>query len=445
MTTLTIAAVDAAGAPLAHHVVEVAVIAGRPGGHPTAGGPVIAAPVQVRLDETGTGEVEVTPTSDLDQPGAWVRCTVLGSSPTIVRSLTIPDVPTVDWADPALQVADPIIPEVGITHQDLDHHVWRQTQRVRLPVPIDGSITPFLAAEVADPSDPNVGAPLARMFAAGLPVPGVGPFVAGGVEIGEWNPFAGAFSGRRALVVHTMIGVDGSFQPVYRTMFRAASPGQSLFDASPMAIQVADPTYPDDAATRRYVDAAAGGMSWSGDWSGSETYPAMAVVRHDGAVWVTPTGATAGATPGVAGAWEMLGRTAPPQEQVLPVGGQQGWMWPDDLPTEVGRTDDDDPIFGGPAYDLSAIHHECFIPAETASTIRLGLTPPNPGVGVWADTAIEVVNTSPEYCHLFHAGTDAEQLGSVQGLTLSLWRLVVIGTATADPIVSAARLSVRTL
>ena len=121
MTTLTIAAVDTAGHPLAHRTVEVAVIAGRPGGHPAAGGPVIAAPVQVRLDEDGTGEVDVDPTDTLDAPGAFVRCTVLGSSPTIVRSLTIPTGPsTVDWADPDLQVADPVIPEVGITRRQLD-------------------------------------------------------------------------------------------------------------------------------------------------------------------------------------------------------------------------------------------------------------------------------------------------------------------------------------
>ena len=121
MTTLTIAAVDTAGHPLAHRTVEVAVIAGRPGGHPAAGGPVIAAPVQVRLDEDGTGEVDVDPTDTLDAPGVFVRCTVLGSSPTIVRSLTIPTGPsTVDWADPDLQVADPVIPEVGITRRQLD-------------------------------------------------------------------------------------------------------------------------------------------------------------------------------------------------------------------------------------------------------------------------------------------------------------------------------------
>lgn len=120
MTTLMIAAVDVAGVPLAHHVVEVAVIAGRPGGHRSAGGAVIAAPVQIRLDETGAGSVEVTPTGDLDAPGAFARCTVLGSSPTIVRSLTIPDVASVDWADPAVQVADPVIPEVGVTRSQLD-------------------------------------------------------------------------------------------------------------------------------------------------------------------------------------------------------------------------------------------------------------------------------------------------------------------------------------
>jgi len=121
VTSLTIAAVDTAGHPLAHRTVEVAVIAGRPGGHPAAGGPVIAAPVQVRLDEDGTGEVDVDPTDTLDAPGAFVRCTVLGSSPTIVRSLTIPTGPsTVDWADPDLQVADPVIPEVGITRRQLD-------------------------------------------------------------------------------------------------------------------------------------------------------------------------------------------------------------------------------------------------------------------------------------------------------------------------------------
>ena len=121
MTTLTIAAVDTAGHPLAHRTVEVAVIAGRPGGHPAAGGPVIAAPVQVRLDEDGTGEVDVDPTDTLDAPGVFVRCTVLGSSPTIVRSLTIPTGPsTVDWADPDLQVADPVVPEVGITRRQLD-------------------------------------------------------------------------------------------------------------------------------------------------------------------------------------------------------------------------------------------------------------------------------------------------------------------------------------
>lgn len=124
MTTLTIAAVDTAGHPLAHRTVEVAVIAGRPGGHPAAGGPVIAAPVQVRLDEDGTGEVDVDPTDTLDAPGVFVRCTVLGSSPTIVRSLTIPTGPsTVDWADPDLQVADPVIPEVGITRRQLDEAI----------------------------------------------------------------------------------------------------------------------------------------------------------------------------------------------------------------------------------------------------------------------------------------------------------------------------------
>lgn len=121
MTTLLIAAVDTSGVPLAHRTVEVATIAGRAGGHPSAGGPVIVAPVTVRLDETGSASVDVTPTDALDVPGAFVRVTVLGSSPTIVRSLTIPSGPaTVDWADPALQVADPVIPEVGVTRHQLD-------------------------------------------------------------------------------------------------------------------------------------------------------------------------------------------------------------------------------------------------------------------------------------------------------------------------------------
>ena len=109
MTKIAITALNAEGNPYSFGEVVVRLVDAGSGG--AIDGGVIVAPRPVRLDESGEGEVDLTPTADVDPAGTCYAFTVVGVAPTVVRYLTVPapnivgpsEVPY-PWNDPDLQV-----------------------------------------------------------------------------------------------------------------------------------------------------------------------------------------------------------------------------------------------------------------------------------------------------------------------------------------------------
>ena len=119
--TLLIDATYPDSSPRSHGRVVVKLIAGTAGG--VVAGSVVLDETTVQLDADGHGEVELaTNDTGVESPsGSFYRVTVLGSSPTISRSIMLTDdLPAeVAWTDETIQVAHPVAPDVGATRAQL--------------------------------------------------------------------------------------------------------------------------------------------------------------------------------------------------------------------------------------------------------------------------------------------------------------------------------------
>lgn len=109
MTTVNIDLTYPGGAPRGRQKVLVALVHGGGGG--SNGETVIGDTDRVDLDADGHASIDLVPNEQITPAGTFYRCTVPGSSPSIVRNIVVPVSATpVSWADPAIQVESPVPP-----------------------------------------------------------------------------------------------------------------------------------------------------------------------------------------------------------------------------------------------------------------------------------------------------------------------------------------------
>lgn len=98
------------GTPRAHQKIAVVLIDGGAGG--SHGDDMIGDTIHVTLDATGQAVVQLVGVDQIDPAGCHYRCTLAGSSPSLVRRIT-PVASTPDgtsWADPSILAVSPVPP-----------------------------------------------------------------------------------------------------------------------------------------------------------------------------------------------------------------------------------------------------------------------------------------------------------------------------------------------
>lgn len=98
------------GTPRAHQKIAVVLIDGGAGG--SHGDDMIGDTIPVTLDATGQAVAQLVGVDQVDPPGCHYRCTLVGSSPSLVRRIT-PVASTPDgtsWADPSILAISPVPP-----------------------------------------------------------------------------------------------------------------------------------------------------------------------------------------------------------------------------------------------------------------------------------------------------------------------------------------------
>lgn len=101
MTTLRLDSEEPGQLPAAGAVAVVTLLAGTMGG--SHGRRVILPSTTVSLDSDGNGSLEVVPNEAIEPDGTVYECRVRH----IVRTVLVPDVDEVSWADPEIQVVPP--------------------------------------------------------------------------------------------------------------------------------------------------------------------------------------------------------------------------------------------------------------------------------------------------------------------------------------------------
>jgi len=117
LTLIRITALNADATAAGNTLVTVKLVDATAGGAIPSG--TIVTPTYVKTDgTTGIVTVNLTPTADVDPVGTFYSLTVNGSSPTVVRYITVPAAVTVnnaevpfDWDDPTIQRLVPDPPE----------------------------------------------------------------------------------------------------------------------------------------------------------------------------------------------------------------------------------------------------------------------------------------------------------------------------------------------
>jgi hypothetical protein len=121
MTTVSFSTSFPGSRPRSRGQIAVVLVDGGAGG--SAGGQVIGDATLVRLDATGSGTAELVRNDLISPAGTFYRCTLRGSSPTVVRNIRVTSDAAVSWSDPAIQVVSPVPPAfvqqvIGTTRYD---------------------------------------------------------------------------------------------------------------------------------------------------------------------------------------------------------------------------------------------------------------------------------------------------------------------------------------
>jgi hypothetical protein len=113
--TVTISALRSDLTPYGNHDVIVTLVAGSAGG--VVGSGVVVESTTVPLDANGAGSVALETNDVITPEGTFYRFTVVGSSPTITRSiaLTTATASTVAWSLAGIQVGDPTEPQRDVS------------------------------------------------------------------------------------------------------------------------------------------------------------------------------------------------------------------------------------------------------------------------------------------------------------------------------------------
>lgn len=206
-----------------------------------------------------------------------------------------------------------------------------------------------------------------------------------GVFASEWNPLAGAFTGRQALVSYGFIGVDEAFAPVYRFAFNIATDAKIASVLAPERgiIMSGTPVLEDDVVTLGFHTTALAAKA--DDATVDDLAADVSEAQADIVQLESDAAALAGRTQDVEDVVAAL--PAPLWQPVMPTDAYGNTVQMADILAGDGTWEVD------PAVSL----HNLFVDAGDDLTSLGGLLPlivPNPGPGKWSRFSLNIVNTS---------------------------------------------------